>query len=259
MKPILRECLTDLKAAVRIGHPDAVQSALDNLRSLPDELVPPNDLPALGIALVPLPIHMLTDLFNDPDPAIRALASIALGEHYLSQKDVQPGALTPAANDPNPEVRRVFAQFLLKSINQFYDKEPAFERLHQLVLTWANSKFPIITETALQILTGLSLSAEEVYQYLEPLDKFTEHHVRAELVQCLNTLGDRGYQETIFFILTTWSQRSEPNVWVITRALSGSWAQANSERAVLILNQLAKQIGQIRAIKRALSHHQVNF
>ena len=106
MPPLLRELLTDLKAAALIGHPDSLTSALDGVRALDDEQLPPSALVPLGRALTPLPAKTLKPLFVDDDPAIRALVSVALGERYMQGKDVTAqdlGSLHSSKRGSNPQ------------------------------------------------------------------------------------------------------------------------------------------------------------
>ncbi|MCB9134257.1 MAG: hypothetical protein H6636_02455 [Anaerolineales bacterium] len=129
MTPSLRELLTDLKAAALIGHPESLASALDGIRALDDEELPPSALLPLGRALTPLAAKTLKPLYVDDDPAIRALVSVALGERYMQGKDVTSADLGILAEDPNPEVTTALARASSNSI-------PHPEKLIPLAETW---------------------------------------------------------------------------------------------------------------------------
>ena len=72
------------------------------------------------------------------------------------------------------------------------------------------------------------------------------------MVTCLNTLTEKGQPTAIFDLLTDWASHPKPNIWLITRALSASWALSHREQATRILNALAAQAGMIRPIVRTL-------
>ena len=254
MNPHLRELLTDLKAAVLIGHPDSMQSALDGVRALDDEELPPSALVPLGRALTPLPAKTLKPLLDDPDPAIRALACVAFGERYMSGKDITVKDLNTPVNDPNPEVRAALARALIEYT------PPRPEKLTPLVEAWLQppadgGRAPRTSHPALLLLPHLPPSSFPVFSLLTPLDSLEDHDFRETLVNCLNTLAEKGQPAPVLDLLAQWATRPEPNVWVITRALSASWAQAHHKQATLILNALAQQAGMIRPIIRALERH----
>lgn len=288
MNPHLRELLTDLKAAALIGHPESVQSALDGVRAVDDEQLPPSALVPLGRALTPLPAKTLKPLFVDDDPAIRALVSVALGERYMQEKDVTPQDLDILAEDPNPEVRAALARALL----EFSPSRP--EKIAPLVEAWLKSANrqagkPVVSnvepsanqqtrgeqsQTISNSSTTLRTSQQSPnlpmlhaalllipssplppFSLLSPLDSIEDHDLRETLVTCLSTLAEKGHAAQVIDLLTEWANRPKTNVWLLTRALSASWAQSHAERATHILNDLAAQVGMIRPIVRALEKH----
>jgi hypothetical protein len=105
---------------------------------------------------------------------------------------------------------------------------------------------------ALLLFPHLSVSSVPL---LASLDSLEDHNLRDSLVACLNTLAEKGETAPVFELLSQWASRSKPNVWVITRTLSASWAQAHHDQATRILNALAQQAGMIRPIVRALERH----
>ncbi len=249
MKPRLRELLTDLKAAARIGHPDALAAALDRVRATPDEALPPDDLLPLGRALARLPVKSLRPLLHDPDPAVCGLAAVALAERYLQGLDAIPGDLTPAARHPNPEIRRTLARSLASSAHA------SPEKLRPLAEKWlaaAGKKAARLQSTGLMLFPACQPSPESIHTLLSPLQREESRAVRAALVECLSALAGRGDAESVLGLLHDWARQPDPNVWVITRALSASWAQEHAARAVAILRRLAANAGPSRAVARAV-------
>lgn len=255
MNPFLRELLTDLKAAALIGHPESLASALDGIRALDDDELPPSALLPLGRALTPLPAKTLKPLYVDDDPAIRALVSIAMGERYMQGKDVTPADLGILAEDPNPEVTTALA----RALTEFTPPRP--EKLTPLVETWlpqtnqptskSSASLPLQTLPALLLLPHLP-SSFSPYPLLAPLDALEDHDLRDALVTCLSDLAEKDHATPVLDLLSTWGTRPTPNVWLITRVLSSSWALPHRERATQILTDLTTKAGRIRPILRVL-------
>jgi hypothetical protein len=249
MNPLLRELLTDLKAAALIGHPESLTSALDGIRALDDDQLPPSALVPLGRALTPLPAQTLKPLYVDDDPAIRALVSVALGERYMQGKEVSATDLGILAEDPNPEVRAALARALI----EFTPARP--EKLPPLIEAWLKPAQQTNKSPNPQIHPALLLlpfSPLPPFDRLTPLDLLEDHDLRDTLLLCVNTLAEKGYAAPVLDLLATWAARPTPNVWLLTRALSASWTLAHREQATRILQELAKQAGMIRPIVRAL-------
>jgi hypothetical protein len=254
MNPTLRELLTDLKAAALIGHPESLASALDGIRALDDEQLPPSTLLPLGRALTPLPAKTLKPLYVDDDPAIRALVSIALGERYMQGKDVTSTDLEIIAEDPNPEVGTALARALIEFTPSH------LEKLNPLIQSWLappgkstsqqTSKSP--KPQILPALLLLPFSPHPPGALLAPLVASEDHDLREALVTCLSTLAEKGHPDPVFDLLTEWATQPKPNLWLITRTLSSSWAQAHPEKSIRLLNDLAAQAGMIRPIVRTL-------
>ncbi len=258
MNPTLRELLTDLKAAAMIGHPESLTSALDGVRALDDEQLPPSALVPLGRALTPLPAKTLKPLYVDDDPAIRAVVSVALGERYMQGKDVTPTDLDILVDDPNPEVLSALA----RALSEFTPARP--EKLVPLVQAWLKptqpskpTNQPIYqsqTLPALLLLPHLPLTFSPL-PLLTPLDAIEDHDLRDALIACLSTLAEKGHAALVLELLSTWAARPTPNVWLITRALSASWALSHREQATQILTDLTTKAGRIRPILRVLENY----
>ena len=256
MKAHLRELTLDLKAAASIGHPETLDNALDGIRALDDGDLHPSDLPSLGQALARAATPSLTPFLQDSDPAVRGAVAAALGLRYLNENNVSPDDLLPAADDPHPDVRGALAQNLTGA----GAGSASPDRLRPLALSWLTlpepDSFPDRVHTGLQILPHAGPSPGEITELLAPLHDASDHLQRQALVDCLNTLAENSWSETVLTLLEDWTARSDPNVWVITRALSASWALNNSPSAIFILNKLVQRVGDIRPIGRALARHE---
>lgn len=266
MKPHIREILADIKAAVRIGHADSIEAALEQVRKLPDELLPPAMLVPLGRALHPLPAHKLRPYQEDDDPAVRALAGVALAERWLKFEDVAVEDLNRGAGDPNPEVGQAVAG-CLADLASAATPGQILSPIIQLASKW------ITSPNSNTILAGLKLfpstlvnhvasatEQQKIYELFQPLYLATEHEVREMLVSCLNTIASvkpaRHGDVVVLELLSDWAQRPEPNVWLITQVLSASWALNHKVKAITILQRLSAQAGLTRPIIRAIARFQ---
>ena len=99
-------------------------------------------------------------------------------------------------------------------------------------------------------------AAVGVYQdRLAELDAAPDYGVRSALVEAIAALAERGHADLMLGLLADWVERTEPNVWVITRAASASWAQEQSEEMRALLEALEARVGRIRPVLRALERH----
>ncbi len=253
MKPHLKELITDLKAAARIGHPEALKAGLDRLRRLSDADLPPTALVPLGQALASLPASRLRAMLKDSDPAIRAIAGVALGERYLTQADVAAAALLPVVSDPNPEVGNALAN-CLRSLGENPKTGSVYAlKLGVLVTPWLQAAEPGVVIAGLKIFPSCRPTAASIADMLGPLHVSVDQQLRAALVECLNTLASAGQAQVVLDLMDEWAHLPQPNVWIITHCLSGTWAQEYAQRAAEILNSLIEQAGLVRPIVRALA------
>lgn len=254
-KPQIRQILGNLKAAARLGHPAAVEIALDDLRSIP--IVSANDhlndghldqliFPA-GEILARLPASHHRQLLDDPFSALRAIAGVALAKRYLSGKEANQGMLIVLAKDSRPEVRSALGE-TLRAVGEAHP-----EHLLHLVGSWLGDSSPKVRATALIAFPALVLSqGEEIIKMLEPLNADEDRHVRAALVKALNSLAQNHLAIPILALLTDWSTEKHPNMWVITRTLSSSWAVSHPQEIQAILANLHTKVGDTKNITSAL-------
>ncbi len=245
--PAIRELLLDLKAALLIGDPESLQTALEGVRRLPDDQIPPAALPDLGRALAGLPHERLRPLSTDRDPAIRAIGAAALAERFGQEADEPVESLHALAGDPNPIVRQTLAQALTAA-----DPGPEAAYLLPLAQSWLEDSDENRVRTGLELLPACDPDAGQLVRLLGPLAERPDHTFRAALVDCLNRLAQAGQADAVLELLLGWAGEPQPNLWVITRTLSASWAVDHARAARRILKELANRAGSRRAILRAL-------
>ncbi len=250
-----REALGDLKAAVRLGHPGAVQTAIDGLRALPkvaandrlsegflDQVVHP-----AGEIMARLPADQLLPLLGDRLAALRAVGAAALAQRHLAGKDVSQSALLAPAKDPRPEVRIALGK-ALREVGEAHS-----ECLLRLVTAWLPDKSPRARTTALTALPALTQSqGESIIALVKPLIDDEHPEVHAALVEALRTFAQSGLAKPVLGLLADWGAEPHPNVWVITRSLSGSWAASHPKEVEDILRRLHAKVGKTKNITHAL-------
>lgn len=247
MNATLRELLTDLKAAVIIGDPESVHLALERIRSAPDDSVPPSAMHPLGEVLARLPLEQLLPLLDDEDTLIRGMAAVAAAHLHQTGGAIPEEALLFAADDPAEEVRSALADVLAG--------DPA--QAGRLAADWLTNASTPVQQTGLAMIQRLPRLDAQLLALLEPLDSAEAHDFRAQLVETVSALGETDRHRFALDLLDTWAGRPDPNIWVITRALSAAWSQEHSAEAVRILNKLAGTAGEIRSIQRARERHNV--
>jgi hypothetical protein len=255
MKSSYREFLTDLKAAVLIGHPEGVAIALEGLRGQP--LVAANQrlseafirevlLPA-GKIMASLPVSNLRPMLGDPSAVVRTIGAVALGWRSFKEGDVTRNDLHRAGNDPRPEVRTGLGGVLVEVAQQ----DPS--RLLSLGETWLKDASPRLRETALTFLPALAPShGERLIGLCATLEEEEDHKVRAALVPALVDLARAGQAEPILDLLDSWASGPSTNTWVIAKVLSASWAAAYPARALTILENIQSRTGKTKEVLNAL-------
>lgn len=244
MNAAVRDITTDLKAAVRIGHPESIQAALDGLRSLPevssnqplaDEFLSKALLPLAEVLSDPrLAIDVIDPLLQDSSAAMRALAGVAYSLRYLQGGGIDPEKLKRLANDTRADVRAA----LVMGLSQLESEQQ--EKAYALVADWLNSHLTRLKQTALQLIAKLPQSdTEEFLSMLTPFGLSPHPDTNADLVAALNNRAQNGQAQLVLSLLAEWVKVLPPNAWVITRALSGSWAAGEATSALSILRQLA--------------------
>ncbi|MCH7664045.1 MAG: hypothetical protein IH859_09295 [Chloroflexi bacterium] len=263
MNSHIRAIITDLKAAVRIGHPESIRAALDGLRALPevsanqalhDDFISKAILP-MGIILSNprLSIDQIRSWEDDALTAIRAVAAAAYSLRYLEDESISVDDLALWSNEPRAEVRSAFRLGILHSLEQ----QP--ERALSLVGYCLASDSPRLQQLGLQIIAGLPQEhCAGVIPVLSTLNSGSDPEMNSDLVNALSALGNKGFAEDIMALLNDWMQAKKGSAWVITRTLSSSWAAGEPQTALRILRKLALQNSahkQIVSALRALIRH----
>lgn len=257
MNAAIRDIITDLKAAVRIGHPDSIQAALEGLRALPevasnqtlsDDFLAKVLLPLGEILSNPrLPMDIIDPLRQDSSTAMRALAAITLSLRYQQGGDLKPELLTRLANDSRSDVRAALV------IGLSYPSGGHQEQVTVLAAEWLNSDLIRLQQTALQLIANLSSTkSEDFISWLAPFGLSSNPDTNADLVAALDHLAQNGQAHRVLSLLEDWAQAIQPNSWVISRNLSASWAAAEVDSALNILHQLALKDAPPKQIVNAL-------
>lgn len=250
--------LNDLKAAVRLGQPAAIQIALEGLFGIPQ--VAANDrLEAALRAQLILPVgeilarrpHVeLQPLLEHPTAALRAISASALARRYIWGKDVNPQVLRVPARDVRSDVRAALGETLLAA------GEANPERLLPLMEYWLKAKSARLRETALIFIPALAAShPAEIIAQLEPLHIEDDRAIRAALVAALQNLAEMGMADSVLALLTRWSTVTQPNTWVIARTLSYTWAAAYPRELADILRALQATPGSAKPIQQTIDAH----
>ncbi|MEA3349168.1 MAG: hypothetical protein U9Q82_00950 [Chloroflexota bacterium] len=264
-KTRIRELRKDIKAAVRLGHPESVEMALDGLRSLPQ--VAANDRLGAGFieqVILPnaqimarLPAVRIQQMTKDSLTALRAVGAAALAKRFLVENDVTVGMLRHAALDSRPEVRTAVGQILREA----GDAHP--ERLLGLMGPWLRDSSPKVRCVALGFAPALLPAyGEDVIEQIGPLGRDSHADVRAALVDALQEIAQAGFATSVWGLLADWVTESPLNVWVLTRTVAGAWAASNPRKAQSILGDIYSKIGETKDVGialRSLKRHGVDI
>jgi hypothetical protein len=260
-KAHIRELINDIKAAARLGHPEALELALDSLRTVPQ--VASNDslgegflaqviLP-VGRLLARQPANLFRQLLADPRAALRAIGAVALAQRFFLDEGVDPGWLLTPAKDPRSEVRAALGAALKEA------GEAHPQRLLHLIEEWLADPSPRARATALLTLPAPTEPyRERLVELIAPLGSDNDRDVRKALADSLRQLAGRGLAESVLGLLAVWGQEPRPNVWVIARALSGAWAAEYPGEVTAILIKIHSKTGESKALtnaQRALARH----
>lgn len=261
MNSEIREILTDLKAAARIGHADSLNAGLDLVamldpiasnQSFEDGFIEQALLP-LGAAInAPLvPDTWLGELATAPLAAMRAMAAVALAQRYLAGKHLVEKELSDLSKDERADVR----QTLVLALGQVEDD--AGDQLFGLAQEWLGAASARTRACGLHLLPESDF--REARPWLETAHIDEDPDVRRALVDTLLEMAAAGHGQEIMQMLTNWTNQASPNAWVITKTLAGSWAMDHLESAEAILDKLAADKNNAKRVEsahKALSRHQ---
>jgi len=268
MKSEIRELIADFKAAVRIGHPESLQVAIDGYRVLPE--VTGNGMINLAFirqAVLPLgevlayprlDLKHIGTLLDDPLTGVRALGAVASGVRFLAMQGVKVDALRRPGGDQRAEVRVALGEALVKHAQE----NP--QHLLALVSDWLEpgvSAAPSVRMrlSALIALRGLiSDYGNDVIPLLATYPTESDRETRAAHIETLVFAAESGRETAVYELLATWGAEQEPDTWMIAKTLTSAWAARNPVETEAILHVLEARVGEDRVIeraKRALARH----
>ncbi len=251
---------TAFRAAARLGHPDALNEALEALaRQGPIAANAPLSEGEVERGLLPLgealaspsvAVRHLRDLQQAPLAALRAVAAVALGARYLQGLPAGPRDLARAAKDPRAEVRWA----LQATLRRHAQAHP--QRLLDLLSDWLTvvhpPRSPRQVAVALRVLPALASTFPAEALSLAAAQRQAEHpEAQKALAACLRELAQAGQAPAVLDLLKRWAEDPSPPLFVIGQTLSGRWAQAHRAQAQAILDALEARYGPRRPLANA--------
>lgn len=268
MKSEIRELLADLKAAVRIGHPESLQVALDGYRILPEvagnamikeSFIRQTILPLGEVLAYPrLDMNHIETLLDDPLSGVRALGAVASGVRFLKVQGVDEHDLRHPGQDQRPEVRIALGEALAKHAQENH------ALLLALVRDWLGNGVSAAPSARLRLSALIALRGliteygDEVLPLLADLPVEDDRETRSAHIETLVSAAESGRETAVYELLATWGAEPEPDTWMIAKTLSFAWAVRNTAEAEAILHVLETKVGEDQAIdraKRALARH----
>ncbi len=261
MKTELKQLLRDLRGAVRLNHPQAVDMAMNGLLDLPG--VASNDrmsehtidhvvLP-VGEILAALRASLLRPLLTHSLAIGRAVGGVALAHRLVKQSDTTPKDLQRPASDPRQDVRQALGKALL----ELSGAHPI--KTYALAKSWLAQPGSRARYTALIFLPGLAPTHQaQILDLTRDLDEDPNRDIRAALVAAINTIARHGGAVSTLTLLAQWSSNPQPNSWVICRILSAPWAREHPSEVKSILRTLqskTRESGDIQHALKALKRH----
>ena len=247
----------DLKAAARLGAPEALDLALAALDDWPafvanarlkeedvkTVLVPLGEL----LAAPAVPEAYLYDLTRHPLAGARALAAAAFALRALRGEEAALPMARDLAADPRAEVRLAMVTALTRRGAE------APEALAALLRRWLTAaRRPRLAATALQAVQSLArLRPEEALTLLAetPPALRTAPEVQRALGDALRQIAAQGLGADVLALLEGWQADGLPEEAVL-RALRGDWAHTHHARAAALLDALEARTGPSRALRR---------
>lgn len=262
MKGLLRTILTDLKAAVRIGHPDAIAAALEGLaaqseiasnQTLADDFISQVILP-FGEVLSHsrTPDQVLESFAEDPTTGIKAIAIVAQVLRLLREDEPDIGELTRLANDSRADIRVTLVRALASAGSD------SNSITNSLAKEWLQSEDKRVQQTGLQVVAKQSTPQIDILEFIADIGTYPDRELNQDVVSALINLAQKDAAQEVLSQFKEWLDAEPPNSWVITRALSSSWASHYSIEALEILKSLAIMKAahkQIISALRALIRH----
>lgn len=256
MKSSRREALADLRAAVTLAQPQALDLALQGLSQQPElagnQPIEPGFieqflLPAGEILSRPaVPWSYLQGLQQDRLAGIRAAAAAAACLRWLAGDEQALPLLERAVADRRPEV----AQAVVKAARQSAAQSPS--RLAALGQRWlAPAASAPQRAAAYRLLAGLAeTQAQELLGLAAAAPAAADESENAALAELLTALGQAGHGEAVLDLLEGWAAAGHQDSWLICRTLAAGWAARYTARALAVLDTLEAHGQHNRRINR---------
>jgi hypothetical protein len=253
MNADLREMLTDIKAAARLGHIESLWAALDGFVALPEvngnAAMPDgfveNVIVPIGTAVTHarIPPDQLLPLCDETLAGLRALGAVALAGHWLAEHNVDQNILAALGRDARAEVRLALALALRKG---------APEKLDILFNAWSGDDSHRLRAVAVQL--SPVLGQHTALETLAGMHRESDPDLRAALAGALIELAqDEPYG--VLELLEAWAAKPNAPYWVIAESVSSGWAAAHPERTLNLLELLTGDPKAVRRALKALSRH----
>lgn len=220
MKSTIREFLTDIKAASRIGHPESIDSAMDGLAAFKEvtgnqvldeafihQLVIPT---AQILARSSVTSRNLLELSEDQNAAIRAIYAGALGFRASDDPEITPQSLRKLGNDKRFDVRFSLSIAL---------KESGAEEIIPLAREWVTSDSVRLQETGINAIpVAEDMDIISTLEILSKVKSTSDYKIRKALAEkFIEIANNTTHGPQVKELLDEWSREPEPNTWLIDR------------------------------------------
>ena len=236
MNEDIRQLLTAFKAAVRIGHTESLDFALDDLVALPQVTGNPTmsavfinqAILPIGRVLAsrPLAVELVSDMSDSTYAAIRAICGVALALRYLANQEVDEKWLHKIASDNRDDVRQVVQLALLEAGATNKSK------LTDLAAHWLSDPSPRVQSLALLL---LPITAQQALAQVTAMGTPTDPMVKNALSETLTALAQQGQANEVLQLLGQWAPQGEAYAWVICKTLASSWAAKMPQETLAIM------------------------
>ncbi len=253
MNEDLRQTLTAIKAALRIGHSESLDIALDSFIELPQvagnplmshEFINQAVLP-IGRLLSGSPLlkQLQQDMLESQYAAIRAISGAALAYGVFNGKDTDGRGLQKLAGDSREDVRLA----LQLAMTEAGADKP--DQMAALCREWLAQPSPRLQATALSL---LPMVPGQAMGMIESMETPNDPLVRAALSESLAVLAAQDQAEAVLQLLHSWAALGEVHAWVVCKTLAYSWAAESANEALAVIEKLAGQIGPEKQVKNTL-------
>lgn len=243
MRSEIREIITDIKAATRIGLEDSLWLSLDSLLDLPQISGNPR-MEEVFIRQVILPIgEMLAEsnlridqlhpIGKTSHAAFRAICAVALTIRFINRNEGKVQELDAFGQDPRPDVGLSLAMTAKKHSGGNLIK------LNELVTHFLKSKSSRTLSVAIRLLPAIAeYNSIMAFDYIQRIPYQTEPEIRLAISETLTEMALAGHGNRVLEYMKELVSQKEDNLWIITKSLSTSWASKYSIKSLEVLKSL---------------------